>query len=78
MPISTLIPTLLLSAALLLAAPQARVGAPAFPPKNAAGAAVEQTAPGTRDAAVLVTSFDGLGVGFEGPHGPSTGTQSVR
>ena len=52
---------------------QARVGAPAFPPKNAAGAAVEQTAPGTRDAAILVTSFDGLGVGFEGPHGPSTG-----
>ena len=49
------------------------MGAPAFPPKNAAGAAVEQTAPGTRDAAVLVASFDGLGVGFEGPHGPSPG-----
>jgi hypothetical protein len=62
-----------LGAALLLTAPQARVGAPAFPPRSAAGAAVEQTAPGTRGAAALVTSFDGLGVGFEGPHGPSTG-----
>ena len=73
MPISTVIPPLLLSVALLLAAPQARVGAPAFPPSNAAGAAVEQTAMGTGPAAVLVDSFDGLGVGFEGPHGPSRG-----
>src|SRR5918993_1220071 len=73
MPTLTVTLRLLLSAALLLAAEQARVGARAFPPKNAAGAAVEQTTPGTRDAAVLVTSFDGLGVGFEGPHGPSTG-----
>ena len=73
MPTLTVTLRLLLSAALLLAAEQARVGAPAFPPKNVAGAAVEQTTPGTRDAAVLVTSFDGLGVGFEGPHGPSTG-----
>ena len=55
------------------AAPQARVGAPAFPPKNAAGAAVEQTSPGTRSAAVLVTSFDGLGAGFAGPQGGSPG-----
>lgn len=57
----------------MLAAPQARVGAPAFPPKSAAGAAVEQTSPGTRRPAVLVTSFDGLGAGFHGPHGASTG-----
>jgi hypothetical protein len=28
---------------------------------------------GTRPAAALVESFDGLGVGFEGPQGPSTG-----
>ena len=31
--------------------------------------AVEQTAPGTREPAALVASFDGLGEGFEGPHG---------
>lgn len=53
--------------------PQARVGAPAFPPKSAADAAVEQTSQGTRPAPTLVASFDGLGVGFEGPHGPSPG-----
>src|SRR6186997_3210183 len=29
----------------------------------------EQTAPGTRPPATLVASFDGLGVGFEGPQG---------
>ena len=52
---------------------QARVGAPAFPPRNAAGAAVEQTSPGTADPAILVTSFDGLGVDFVGPHGASRG-----
>ena len=52
---------------------QARVGAPAFPPRNPAGAAVEQTSQGTRPPAELVASFDGLGVGFEGPQGPSTG-----
>src|SRR5688572_21460397 len=34
---------------------------------------VEQTSQGTRPPARLVASFDGLGVGFEGPHGPSTG-----
>lgn len=32
-------------------------------------AAVEQTTPGTRAGAALVASFDGLGVGFEGPQG---------
>jgi hypothetical protein len=52
---------------------QARVGAPAFPPRNPAGAAVEQTSAGTRPPAELVASFDGLGVGFEGLQGPSTG-----
>src|SRR4029453_14446863 len=30
---------------------------------------VEQTAPGSRAPATLVESFDGLGVGFEGPQG---------
>ena len=48
-------------------------GAPAAAPKNAAGAAVEQASHGTRPQAVLVRSFDGLGVGLEGPHGISTG-----
>ncbi len=32
---------------------------------------VEQTSQGTRPAASLVESFDGLGVGFDGPQGPS-------
>jgi hypothetical protein len=32
-------------------------------------ASVEQTAQGTRAPAILVDSFDGLGVGFEGPQG---------
>jgi hypothetical protein len=34
---------------------------------------VEQTAPGTKPAAALVESFDGLGVGFEGPQGKAEG-----
>jgi hypothetical protein len=41
--------------------------------KVAAGSeAVEQTTEGTRAAAELVASFDGLGVGFEGPQGTAT------
>jgi hypothetical protein len=32
----------------------------------------EQTMPGSREAAVLVTSFEGLGYGFEGPQGTVT------
>jgi hypothetical protein len=44
-------------------------GAPAEAPKSAAGAKVEQTTMGTKPGAVLIASFDGLGVGFEGPHG---------
>jgi hypothetical protein len=34
---------------------------------------VEQTVQGTRDAAVLVESFDGIGVGLEGPQGKYEG-----
>ncbi len=34
---------------------------------------VEQTSQGTRPAAVLIDSFDGLGVGFAGPQGPFAG-----
>jgi hypothetical protein len=48
-------------------------GRPAFAPANAAGAAVEQTSHGTQPAAELVASFDGLGVGFDGPQGTSPG-----
>jgi hypothetical protein len=33
------------------------------------GAAVEQTSPGAKPPAALVASFDGLGVGFDGPQG---------
>ncbi|MCR4375848.1 MAG: hypothetical protein NUW22_13460 [Acidobacteria bacterium] len=37
------------------------------------GAKIEQRQPGDEPAAVLAASFDGLGVGFDGPHGPSPG-----
>ena len=50
-------------------APQRNPGAPAEAPKSAAGAKVEQTTMGQKPAAELVESFDGLGVGFDGPHG---------
>src|SRR5262245_9878746 len=49
---------------------------PPAPPDMSApegSAAVEQRTPGTRDPAKLIVSFDGLGVGFEGPQGPATG-----
>jgi hypothetical protein len=46
---------------------------PAPPVIKAQGAALEQTAPGTRPPAELMDSFDGLGVGFEGPQGTYTG-----
>jgi hypothetical protein len=39
----------------------------------APGADVEQREQGHRPPAALVASFDGLGHGFEGPHGASTG-----
>lgn len=48
---------------------------PITPPEmiSPPGAAkVEQTFQGTRPGATLVESFDGLGVGFEGPHGTAT------
>jgi hypothetical protein len=41
----------------------------AVPTISAAGAAVEQTAQGTRPALALLDSFDGLGFGFTGPQG---------
>ena len=50
-------------------APPRSPGAPAEPPRNAEGARIEQTRMGTKPAAELVASFDGLGVGFDGPQG---------
>jgi hypothetical protein len=43
-----------------------------MPPLTTAAEA-EQTVEGARPPAELVESFDGLGFGFMGPHGPSTG-----
>jgi len=59
---------------------RARGQAPPAPPPPAApvitvpagAAAVEQTTHGTKPGAALVESFDGLGVGFEGPQGTAT------
>ena len=53
--------------------PAASVAPPLITPP-AGSAAVEQTTPGARPPAVLVESFDGLGVGFAGPQG----TTNVR
>jgi hypothetical protein len=51
----------------------APVATPMTPPAAAIispnGAAVEQVTQGTRPEGMLVTSFDGLGAGFEGPQG---------
>ncbi len=44
---------------------------PQQPAGQPAGATIEQTSPGTKPPATLVASFDGLGVGFEGPQGSS-------
>src|SRR5215831_6730549 len=43
-----------------------------IPPVSAAAAAIEQTSQGMRPAAELIASFDGLGVGFDGPQGTAT------
>ena len=42
---------------------------PQFKPVTPASAAVEQKSQGTKPAAKLLESFDGLGYGFEGPQG---------
>jgi hypothetical protein len=42
-------------------------------PPITTSAEAEQTEQGARPPAVIVESFDGLGFGFEGPHGPSEG-----
>jgi hypothetical protein len=52
-----------------------RSSSPALLPGGvpAAGAALEQRTQGRRPPAALVARFDGLGLGFEGPHGTSPG-----
>ncbi|HEY7287219.1 MAG TPA: hypothetical protein VH497_17335, partial [Vicinamibacterales bacterium] len=57
---------LLLSALGADQSPSGSIPAIVVPP---GGRAVEQTAPGTKPAAAIVASFDGLGAGFTGPHG---------
>ena len=47
-------------------------GAPPVMRVPAGAGDVEQRSPGTRPAATLVASFDGLGVGFSGPQGTAT------
>ena len=50
--------------------PEESIPPPAPPPTlRSAGIAVEQTSQGTRPAAPLLESLDGLGAGFEGPQG---------
>jgi hypothetical protein len=43
------------------------------PSQPRARGSIEQNSQGSRAPAELVESFDGLGVGFEGPQGPATG-----
>jgi hypothetical protein len=50
-----------------------RSNTPIRVPVSRAMADVEQMAAGTKPAAVLAASFDGLGVGFEGPNGTGRG-----
>ena len=45
---------------------------PPAPVLTAAGTMIEQTSQGSRPAVPLLESFEGLGVGFEGPQGTST------
>src|SRR3954467_11326181 len=52
----------------LLAAAVAALAVTQAAPRN-----IEQTSQGTRPGAVLVDSFDGMGVGFEGPQGKYEG-----
>ena len=65
------LPCTLLSAGFLLLMGCDREAARMPPVLTAAEA--EQTIQGYGPAAALVASFDGLGFGFEGPHGPSLG-----
>jgi hypothetical protein len=55
------------------AGPQEDLADPPMPKIPGAAAAIEQTAQGAEPAPEMVTSFDGLGVGFTGPQGPAAG-----
>lgn len=74
-PSVTVLLGLLVVVGILLVLPIGRAGRLAPPSARdlALGADIEQTDPGTRPPATLVVSFDGLGVGFDGPQGPSGG-----
>ncbi|NQW03961.1 MAG: hypothetical protein HQ485_08025 [Acidobacteria bacterium] len=52
---------------------QQGTGRPAASPGSVEGAKVEQRSMGEGPAAQVQASFDGLGVGLDGPHGTSTG-----
>ncbi len=43
------------------------------PPKNVPGAAIEQRSQGTKPPLPVLASFDGLGIGFNGPQGQAAG-----
>jgi hypothetical protein len=53
--------------------PEEDTAGPPMPKIPEAAAAIEQTTEGSEPAPPLLTSFDGLGVGFSGPQGAATG-----
>src|SRR5687768_15704996 len=65
--------SVILASVVALMSQQQDFGRPAKAPGSAEGAKVEQRAQGEGPAPVLLASFDGLGAGFKGPHGTSTG-----
>ncbi|HEY6825413.1 MAG TPA: hypothetical protein VI259_01075, partial [Gemmatimonadaceae bacterium] len=72
-PLSTLSPPDDNSDAATVEREEARANTPLRMALSRASAGVEQLAPGTKPAARLAASFDGLGVGFEGPNGTGRG-----
>ncbi|MEO6222231.1 MAG: hypothetical protein ABIP90_03205 [Vicinamibacterales bacterium] len=64
---------LIVFASVVVLGQQQNVGRPAKAPGSADGAKVEQRAQGEGPTPEIAASFDGLGAGFAGPHGTSTG-----
>ena len=62
-----------LASVLILGQQPPNAGRPAAAPKSTEGAKVEQRAQGEGPSPEILASFDGLGAGFTGPHGLSTG-----